>query len=447
MQDMESWRGELTYGEKGARATLKNAATILMHHPLWAGRIGFCERRKAPVILTAVGKLWEPGLWSDVHSVRFVGWAEDCLRGGDRPNQTGIVFQKRMIDMAVEDVAIRNRFDPVRSYLQSLEWDGIERLNTFLVQYAGAADTPLTEEITRRWMLSAVARVFQPGCQADHVLVLEGPQGGGKTTFFRVLGGDWAVEHYGDLATRDSIVECNAAWIVELAELASIRRSKDIEAVKAFATRKFDQFVNKYDKFTTRWPRRFVLGASLNPDGIGWIADQTGGRRFWPVAVSQISTAAIAECRDQLWAEAVHWYRQGERWWIIEGEMADEVRKVQAERIDHDSWIETIEQYMTSIPYHTPDGRTTWGERSETLDHVTIPEVLEKAFNMPASRHDRASQMRVAKALKSIGYMLKKSVIVGGKKANWWLANGALERLGSETSYSSDTKSDVPRLI
>jgi len=422
----DAWKFELLDGERGPKPTVENAVVLLTKHPAWVGKIGFCERRKAPVLLGDVGKMWKAGLWQDSHSIEFMAWAERCLEGnGGGANRHGITFNRKIVDYSIDAVSMRNRFDPVGQYAIGLEWDGIERLNTFLIDYAEAPDEPWVHEVTRRWMISAVARTFNPGCQADHVLVLEGPQSAGKTSLFRVLGGEWMMEHHGELATRDTIVECNSNWIIELGELASIRRSKDIESVKAFITRREDQFVNKYDKYTTRWPRRFVLGASLNPDGIGWIADSTGGRRFWPIKVGSISVDAITQCRDQLWAEAVHWFRQGEPWWLANGEVANCLKEAQADRIDVDSWEDDIERYINEQPYPDQDGHRIWSKRAEPLSHVTVSEILERCLGLPVGKHDKVAQMRVAKILARKDFEKKRNTTFNGKKATWWVRNGA----------------------
>lgn len=242
--------------------------------------------------------------WSDEDDVDLQAW----LQTRDLE-----VRARSTIADCVSRVSRDNPSHPVRDWLNGLQWDQRGRLTHWLSDYLGAAgEATYLEAIGPAFLISAVARVMRPGCQADHVLTLEGPQGSGKTSAARALASPWITEGIPDLASKDSALHLAGVWIVEISELAAVRRTDSIEHVKAFLTRNVDRYRPPYGRRTVDIPRQCVFIATTNE--AAYLRDPTGNRRFWPVRCGAIDLRALARDREQLWAEAVTRYRAGEQW-------------------------------------------------------------------------------------------------------------------------------------
>ena len=201
--------------------------------------------------------------------------------------------QRNSIAECVAAVARDWTVHPVREYLASLEWDGEPRLQIWLAEYLDAEGPPdYQAAIGSKFLVSAVARIDKPGCQVDHVLTLEGPQGVGKTETVRVLGEPWTTDGLPDLHSKDAAIHLAGIWFVEIAELAAMRRS-EIEATKAFLSRRDDRYRPPYARRSVDVPRQCVFIATTNEGQ--YLRDPTGNRRFWPVDAARRSI-----CKDSL---------------------------------------------------------------------------------------------------------------------------------------------------
>jgi hypothetical protein len=214
--------------------------------------------------------------------------------------------------------------DPLVEYLGALRWDGVGRISKWLTTYCATESTPYTDSVGAMWLISAVARALCPGAKVDTVLVLEGHQGAKKSTALSVLGGEWFCDTPIDFSNKDSRLLAAQKWIVELAELASLR-GRDSETLKAFLSARKDSFRPPYGRANEDFDRRCVFAGTTNVDE--YLHDQTGARRFWSVKVGSVDIPALQRDRDQIWAEAVYWYQQGARWWFEgdEQKIADDV--------------------------------------------------------------------------------------------------------------------------
>lgn len=220
---------------------------------------------------------------------------------------------------AAELVAVKHSFHPVRNYLNALAWDGTPRLDTWLSYYLGVerlnAKAPIggdyVDAIGRMFLISAVARIFEPGCQCDYALVLEGEQGNLKSSACTVLGGPWFSDHLPDLHANEKDVSqhLNGKWIIEIPELSALLKA-DAAAIKSFISRRVERYRRSYGRRDMFEPRQCIFIGTTNE--ATYLRDPTGGRRFWPVKVLSVDLAALRHDRDQLWVEAVHRYRQGE---------------------------------------------------------------------------------------------------------------------------------------
>lgn len=310
--------------------------------------------------------------------------------------QHGIHAGKDVVQEAILTVADMHQFHPVKQYLESLTWDTIARLDHFLIENGGAEadEWGLTAAMGRKWMIQAVARIYEPGCQADAMLILEGEQGLKKSSLFRQLFGDrWFTDHLPNLADKDAMLQLCGVWCVEVSELATLDRS-DSAKIKQFLTSRIDRFRAPFGRLVADNPRTSVFGGTINPGAEGYLKDPTGGRRFWPIRITERANIdAIASSRDQLWAEALHRYRAAESWWIDESEagLYEAVTQRQRDRYDDDPWSETIANYL------------------RTRDDVTMGDVFRFALNIsnPAD-WSRTEQMRIGRVMTQLGWMRRR---------------------------------------
>jgi Virulence-associated protein E/Domain of unknown function (DUF3854) len=372
---------------------LANAMTALRYAPEWEGVLGFNEFSQQVVANRPTpGGKQVGSSWAD---------ADDSLATEWLQHEAGIFVGSNTVAEAVQTVARENGFHPVRTYLQSLVWDNVSRIETWLTDYLGCTDSQFIRAVSSRWLISAVARIFQPGCQADHVLLLEGPQGARKSSALRALVGDeWFADHIADLGSKDSRLDLLGKWIIEMSELVSMRRG-EIEKVKAFLTARTDHFRPPYGRRAVDVPRQNVFAASTNEEQP--FVDSSGNRRFWPVRCGQIDVDGIRRDRDQLWAEVYHRFKQGEAWWLDTPELNQLAQHEQDERYEPGVWDDIILEWIDD-PHQRKDlsnGITIpvdpWD--SSEPGKVTITDILIHAIGKDKDRLTQIDRNQVARCL------------------------------------------------
>ncbi len=325
------WRDSLVLSETGTiRPTAWNIRQILENdeefEPIRKGR--FNELSKRPEL--------ESGRPIDAPMITEIG---SLIEGRFRTPSIPFETLQRVIEL----IAIQNPRHPIREWFESLpKWDGIPRIESLLVHYFAAKDTAFVRAVGRNLMIAAVARIFQPGCKHDHVVVFEGSQGIGKSTSISTLFGEtWTTTSRSDISSKDFVSGILGFWAVELSELNALRRSQ-VEAIKAVVSALEDDIRLPYRRDTKRYPRQAVFIATTNEDS--YLKDSTGNRRFWPIRCGgKIDLGGIRRDRDLLWTEALHRFRQGENWWTIPTE---EARREQCERVASDAWSELIGPWL-----------------------------------------------------------------------------------------------------
>jgi putative DNA primase/helicase len=376
-----TWERDLARTEKGnLLPTLGNVHLILSNHKSWHGVIaqddfaGRVVKRKRPPFAQG-----EPGEWSDMDDIRCVLWLSQ---------KYGISVRQDIVMNAVLLVADATHFHDVREYLEGVVWDGVPRVRTWPTTYMKVADSEYVRLAGTKWLIAAVARVMRPGCKADNVLILEGKQGWYKSTALEVIAGKpWYTNSPIRIGDKDTYAVMAGKWIIELAELDSLNKS-DSSAAKSFFATETDRFRNFYGKRATDVHRQGVFAGSVNFDT--YLKDESGNRRYWPLRVGgPIHIDDLRRDRDQLWAEAVHLYRQGVIWHVTEAEKPlFEIE--QTERYEGDVYEDRIARHLDL------NGR------------VTMEEILGDVLKLDTSKWTLPEQRRVGKALKSLGWVRKR---------------------------------------
>src|SRR4051794_14387479 len=386
------WRTELLESDDGPLACEANVAIALRHAPELAGRLRFDqlgERVECSSVPWKACEGWRP--WSDLDDTALAIWCQ----------HQGVKVKPATCAAAVQLVAADHPHHPVRTYLDGLRWDGTPRLDTWAEVYLGAEVKPGREkylrQVGRKTLIQPVARAYEPGCKADHLPVLRGPQGRGKSTAIRILAKEeaWFADEVADLGSKDSAQDLRGKWLIEIPELAAMR-GREVERTKAFVSRKVDHYRPSYGHRSVDHPRQCVFWGTTNADS--YLPDETGNRRFWDVEVGRIDIAKLRSDRDQLWAEAVAAFKAGEVWWLdVETEKL--AAEVQEEHRTTDVWEEKLIEWALRRTYP-----------------FTIGEALEQALNVKTENQGRAEQMRVASALKAHGFARKRD---GGGARQW----------------------------
>lgn len=335
------WRGELRKrGERyhGDEANLLRAFRLapelagLVHFNEFANRVEFT---RAPPWRELRGA----NEWTDEDDVRAQAWLQEL----------GIDVRSRLtIAECAAAIARERRVHPVRRVLEVLTWDGQPRLHCWLAAYLDARDPPeYLEAVGAAWLISAVARVYRPGCQADHVLVLEGAQGTGKSRTARALAmrADWFTDSLPPVHDTDAKLQLAGRWIVELGELAAMRRS-DVESLKAFISAPVDTYRPPYARRPVQVPRQTVFLGTTNETQ--YLRDPTGNRRFWPVQCGAIDVSELERAVPQLWAEALHEFRCGTPWHLTDAHAALAVA-AQSERRLVTELEQNVENYLARL--------------------------------------------------------------------------------------------------
>jgi putative DNA primase/helicase len=383
--------------------TATNVMLVLENDPRWEGCLRWCDLTHRPLLVKpppirpgAVGE-WSEG---DLAELRFwiaeaYGWEPGSGNAKD----------------AVVAVAKRRTVHPIRDYLEGVVWDGRPRLDMWLYHYLGAVDEvdalELEDAAARgahdqaqerrirylalvgaQWLISAVARVMKPGCQADHVLILEGPQGLGKSTVYRILAGEWVTDSPVELGSRDGMEQIRGKWVVELAELDSLHRAESTRA-KQFFSSPNDRFREFYGAASRDHPRQCVFGGSTNSEG--YLKDPTGNRRYWPVRCQAIDLDALRADRDQLWAEAVQRFQGGEAWHPTREEQERLITPEQADRTRQDAWAALIAEWIVD-----PSQRDTL--------FVTLPDLFRDVLHMEPAHMRPPEQQRLGEIMQTLGW-------------------------------------------
>ena len=404
-EDLNEWKTKLKVTDKGILAqTIENAVTILQNDPKFAGVLAFDE-----MLGQIVARQSLP--WRSVKGATQWTDADDAALRYHLERVYGLTGKDRIFD-AVNVVAQQASFHPVRDYLNACEWDGVERIETLLIDYLGAEDNEYTRTVTRKTMTAAVARIFRPGCKFDHMLTLRGVQGRGKSSFFGKLGGQWFSDSFASVQGKDAYEQVQGVWIMEVAELAGLKKA-EVEAIKQYITKQRDRFRPAYGRRMQDFPRQCIFVASTNE--MQFLRDTTGNRRFWVVDTPNDPTRDFWEDLTDdtialIWAEAVELYKRGETLYLSK-RMEETAREVQEEYEEENPKAGFVAAYLDRLlpaDWEEKDlyARRLWlesdAEGTEQRQAVCTLEIWTEALGGNPDRFDRIASKEVRDILASL---------------------------------------------
>lgn len=347
---------------------LHNAALILESDPVYKGRVYYDDflrrviRRNSPT-----------REWCDADDLELMRHMQANL-GINRMGREAVAS-------AVIEVAHRHHQNCVTEWLDSISWDQTPRIDHFFIDCMGATDDEYVRRASRNFWISIVARAYSPGCKVDNMIVLEGPQGVGKSTALQIIGGAWFAEQHESATNPRAFAEIlQGKLLVEISEMDAFNKV-EVSRVKQTISCRSDRFRAAYSRHAADHPRTCVFVGTTNRDD--WARDETGARRFWPIACSgDVDLESIRENRDQLFGEARAAYLAGEAYWKMPSEATE---TAQRERYQLDPWHDRVVEILK--------GKVT----------VTTSEILEE-MKIDVVRQGRTEQMRVGTILRFLGW-------------------------------------------
>lgn len=353
------WEKKLTYHQKTGviENTLRNLMLILENDENLKP-IVFNQLLDGMEIKGTVPWQHPSQYWRDADDAQLISYI-DLAYG---------TFSSRNYDIAVTKIADDRSYHPIREYLDALpEWDMVERVDTLLIDYLGAPDNEYVRAVTRKMLCAAVKRVQQPGCKYDTMLVLNGPQGVGKSTLISKLAGEWFSDslHLSDTKDKTAAEKLQGYWILEIGELAGLRKA-EVETLRSFISRQNDVYRAAFGRRATQHPRQCIFIGTTNAEN-GYLRDTTGNRRFWPVQVNGKGTKQswelTSELIAQIWAEVKHYLNAGEKLYLDENQVLL-AKEEQRKAMEADEREGLVKEYLDALLPFNWDDMTLYERRN-----------------------------------------------------------------------------------
>jgi hypothetical protein len=414
-QEME---GDYMTGNPAWNCNVGNVLLALEKEPPIKNAFGYDEMLRVEVLLRPLFREdpnFKPRPVTDADVCAVQAWLQWF---GFRRIGKGTVYD------AIDKHAREQRFNPVRNHLESLSWDGKPRLGTWLTTYLGVASTSkdgeagYVEEVGKMFLIGMVARIFAPGCKLDYMLVLEGGQGFEKSMACAVLAGDkYFTDQLPDITSKECSQHLRGRWLIEVAELNAYSRAA-VDHFKAFLVRQIERYRPPFARKEVSEPRQCAFIGTTNKTL--YLRDETGNRRFWPVAVGEMKLDDLRRDRDQLLAEAVHLYRAGVHWWPDRDFEQSFISPEQESRYASDAWEPLIRQHLAIL--HVPKRTSILRIAVNVLDYEaerplmpTDKDEPQPARGTPINRFGIKEQARIAAILTHLGWVPKRTM-----HERWW---------------------------
>jgi len=349
------------------------------------------------------GKIW----FDEFHQKIRTNWNDSTVQDWsdkDTSNLTCILQRytelikvpDNLVAFAVNELALRNKKNEPKEWLDWVSWDGQERMSAFFNYYCGAEDSEYSKAIAHNFWLSLVARVYSPGCKLDNMVILEGTQGIGKSRMLSIVGGEWYGESYESIQSKDFPLSLQGKMVIEISELDAFSKV-EANTIKKILSMGVDRFRPPYGRMTQSFPRSCVFVGTTNDDN--YLKDPTGNRRFWPIRVDEFKLDEIARDREQLFAEAVHRYKSGESWHEVPWDAA---KLEQDARVESDLWEEMVQEYIIG------------------KDEVKSTDVLRDAIQLSSDRWTAREYRRLGRIFRQLGWS-RRTVRKGERTMKLWV--------------------------
>lgn len=408
--DLDDWVEELETEKSGvAKGTIANVVLILNNDTSLKGCFGYNEFEQRETALKALP--WDESIQKYPRPLED---ADDAALRLHLEKAYGIIHRGAIAD-GLTVVLRKNKYHPVREYLDGLVWDQAERLDDLFINILGAKESAYTRAVTRKAFVAAVARVYRPGVKFDYCTVIVGEQGIGKSTTLARMGGDWFSDSVSELTGPRALESIQGSWLIELGEMAAYRKA-DVEAVKHFISKTEDRFRVAYGKRVEHFPRRCVFFATTNEDD--FLRDVTGNRRFWIINTKggtpfiDFKDYLDAEVVAQLWAEAKYYYEQGEALYLDDARLERQARSIQDKHLEKDERLGLIQEYLErKLPANwdnmEPSARVAWldddkNEGTEEREHVCLLEIWTECLGKDSTSISRKDSFELSRILKSL---------------------------------------------
>lgn len=351
--------------------------------------------------------------WINKHEI-LTAWDDNDALAVMKFLSTRLAFNtnKNLIHDAALAIAQDKKYHPIIDYLESLKWDGTERVKSWMTTYLKTNDSAYESAVGELMLIAAIKRIYQAGCKFKNIIVIEGDQQIGKSPVCEILGGKWYADLTLNVNSPDTIDAMRNKWIIEVSEMECTRRA-ETQALKAFLSRQVDVVRLAYARASKEFPRHNIFIGTINPDNSGgYLKDMSGNTRYLPVLVPSgrmIDVKGLANDRDQLWAEALQIYKENTEveLYLKDSNLIKMAEKETLGRRVVDPWTERVAEWLNN-----PTGAT---ENIEPKIFVRADEVFTHAMGGDIKDLGRDKFIRIANVMQDLGWGKSNIKVEGGK--------------------------------